>query len=94
MIGPFFTREKEWSGIFSTQDFDIVSLPCGQWFDLHILANGFATKCCIDQTGFADEKYDTRKHHALDIYRQSLPLRQSLPDRQTVTGCGECTHLG
>lgn len=96
-IRPFFswegdeksgTKEKEQSGVFSTQDFGIGSLPCGQWFDLHILANGFATKCCIDQTGFSDGKYDTRKHHALDIYRQSLP------GRETVTGCGNCTHLG
>ena len=102
-IRPFFSwegdentgaKEREDSGVFSADDYGVASLPCGQWFDLHILANGFATKCCIDQTGFSDDKYDTRNHHALDIFRQSLPLRQTQPGRETVTGCVGCTHLG
>ena len=102
-IRPFFVwegdektgaREREQTGVVDGQGFDVTALACGQWFDLHILANGFATKCCIDQTGFSTDKYDARQHHALDIYRQSQSLRRSLPGRGSVSGCESCAHLG
>jgi hypothetical protein len=40
-------------------DFDplrISNYSCGQWFDLHILANGYVTNCCIDENGYADRQ--------------------------------------
>lgn len=68
---------------------------CGQWYDLHILANGYATKCCIDEAGFkGQEKFDCSKRHVLDIYRENQPLRDELPSRENVDGCEGCLHLG
>lgn len=74
---------------------NVKSFSCGQWFDLHILANGYATKCCIDETGFVgDERYDTRNRNVLDIYKEGHELRQNLLSRSTVEGCNGCMHLG
>ncbi|MAF84526.1 MAG: hypothetical protein CL797_10545 [Chromatiales bacterium] len=69
------------------------NLPCGQWFDLHILANGYVTKCCIDEAGFSDKAYNTVDNNCLDLYARTLPYRQHLPSRITVQGCEECIHL-
>ncbi|MEM9284261.1 MAG: radical SAM protein [Pseudomonadota bacterium] len=72
-----------------------LNFSCAQWFDLHVLASGYATKCCIDETGFVGEdRYDLSKHHALDVYGHSRWLRDELPDRSGVSGCGGCRHLG
>ncbi len=74
---------------------DISGFPCAQWYDLHVLANGFVTKCCIDEKGYVgDVQYDTRHRNVIDIYRQSRSLRDGLPARRDVAGCEGCTHLG
>lgn len=70
-------------------------LPCGQWFDLHILANGYVTKCCIDETGHRGHaRYDIRRNNALAIYRERDDYRDSLPSRCNVRDCQGCFHLG
>ncbi len=70
-------------------------LPCGQWFDLHILANGYVTKCCIDETGFMGmEEFDIRKNNALDVYRRRNDFLHTLPARGKVSDCNGCFHLG
>lgn len=72
-----------------------LNFSCAQWFDLHILASGHATKCCIDETGFiGDDDYDLSKRHALEVFAQSRWLRDELPDHSGVSGCGGCRHLG
>ncbi len=68
---------------------------CAQWFDLHILASGYVTKCCIDESGFNhNETYNVSHRNALEIFAESARLRQQLPDRTTVEGCEGCQHLG
>ncbi len=70
-------------------------LPCGQWFDLHILASGYVTKCCIDETGHqGQEQYDVRKRNALEIYRDGRDHRHRLSGRGEITDCRGCFHLG
>ena len=59
---------------------------CGQWFDLNILANGYATKCCIDETGFDEDAFNAAKNHCLDIYAKTLPYRQQLPSPRHSAG--------
>ncbi len=60
----------------------ITQFACGQWFDLHILANGYLTKFCIDETGHVgDANFDTRSHDDLDIYQAGFSRRVSLPPR-------------
>ena len=72
-----------------------LNFACAQWFDLHILANGYATKCCIDETGFTgDERFNCFTRNALDIFAESKTLREHLPDRSGVGGCKDCRHLG
>lgn len=71
------------------------AFACAQWFDLHTLANGYVTKCCIDETGYVGhEEFDASRHNVLDIYRRRLALRRDLPQRRTVPGCQGCLHLG
>jgi sulfatase maturation enzyme AslB (radical SAM superfamily) len=73
----------------------VTDYPCAQWFDLHILANGFVTKCCIDETGWGGKsKYDVRENHVLDIYQSAQSLREILPRRSMINNCTECFHLG
>lgn len=71
------------------------SFSCGQWYDLHILANGYATKCCIDEAGFTDnDRFNCQTNHVLDVYAQTRVLREELPPRKQVAGCEDCLHLG
>ena len=83
-----------------TQEFipkqrSVAGLGCAQWFDLHILSNGYVTKCCIDEAGFVGEElFDCQTRHVLDVYGESRNLRASLPGRSGVTGCEDCLHLG
>lgn len=106
-ILPFFTwqgdiaageQERQESMFFNRVDADIPSLVanlgCGQWFDIHILANGQVTKCCIDEAGHKQRDYDVRLNHVLDIYAKSMGLRQTLPARSRIVSCETCTHLG
>ncbi len=68
---------------------------CAQWFDLHILANGYATKCCIDESGFTgDERFNCSTRNVLNVFDESRWLRDTLPDRSDVSGCEGCRHLG
>lgn len=72
-----------------------INFSCAQWYDLHILANGVVTKCCIDETGFeGNEKFDSSRRHVLQIYGESASLRENLPGRSSVSGCKTCFHLG
>ncbi len=72
-----------------------INFSCAQWYDLHILANGVVTKCCIDETGFeGNERFDSNRRHVLEIYGASASLRENLPDRSSVNGCETCFHLG
>lgn len=74
---------------------EIDRLPCAQWCDLHILANGFTTKCCIDEAGYRGQlAYNTRLRHVLDIYREGRGLRNTMPGRGEVAACQGCLHLG
>jgi hypothetical protein len=103
-IRPFFQwmgeipagreEREEHHPLVSVEHQRLGELPCGQWFDLHILANGYATKCCIDESGFDDDKFNTATRNVLDIYKESLILRTNLPPRNRVGGCLGCTHLG
>ncbi len=68
---------------------------CGQWFDLHILASGYVTKCCIDESGYdGNPAYDVRLNDVLDIYRSTQDLRKRLPSRKDLPACSFCLHLG
>ena len=71
------------------------TFACAQWFDLHVLASGYVTKCCIDETGHrGDQDFDASQNNLLTIYRQTLAQRMNLPARSTVAGCEGCKHLG
>jgi len=70
------------------------NFPCAQWFDLHFLANGYTTKCCIDESGHSTANYDASKTNALHIYTLSQSLRETLPPRDKISGCQNCHHLG
>lgn len=103
-IRPFFswmgeidTGAKERDEVTSQliQEHNISSFPCAQWYDLHILANGYVTKCCIDESGYVnDPRYDTSTRNVLEIFHESQTLRLELPPRSSVNGCENCTHLG
>lgn len=84
------------SGLPNNPDSQLLDqLPCGQWFDLHILASGYVTKCCIDETGHQGQvRYDARVNNALAIYRERDDYRYSLPGRGKVRDCQGCFHLG
>ena len=74
---------------------EVSTMPCGQWYDLHILANGYTTKCCIDESGHNDDaKYDTRTRNVLEIYRENSINRCNLPARKDVKGCVGCLFFG
>lgn len=99
---PFFSwegdeksgsAERQATGILDDEGLNAAARPCGQWFDLHVLANGYVTKCCIDQTGFSEDAYDTRQHNVMDIFQRAGSLRENLPARGGVSGCETCTHL-
>ncbi len=71
------------------------TLPCGQWFDLHILANGFVSKCCIDETGYSNnDLFDASTNNVLAIFQRQHSLRLNIPARTSVSGCEKCMHLG
>jgi len=99
-IRPFFI----WTGTsskgekekkeYSSNATQLNHFPCAQWFDLHFLANGYMTKCCIDESGYSTDNYDASKMNALDIYSLSQALRETLPPRENVSGCNNCHHLG
>lgn len=72
----------------------IENLGCGQWFDLHILANGFITHCCIDEQGFIDKQYNTELENVLAIYGHRKQLRESGLARNKIKKCVGCFHLG
>lgn len=72
----------------------ISAFPCGQWFDLHILAHGYLTHCNIDERGFIDnEAFNVRKRNALDIFNDRLTLRNELPQRDSIEQCKNCECL-
>ncbi len=86
-------RENSLSQVNQTEK--VGEYGCGQWYDLNFLANGFATKCCIDEKGFIDDDlFDSRKRSALEIYGESRSLREKQPGRKNVNGCEGCVHLG
>ncbi len=85
-------REETTSQIGASTE--ALSFACAQWFDLHILANGYATKCCIDESGYTYERYNCFTNNALDVFSLSRDLRDALPDRSHVSGCEGCRHLG
>lgn len=84
------------SGLPNNQEFEqVLELPCGQWFDMHILANGYFTKCCIDETGYIGQKELSVKHNnALSIYQRLNEFRFKMPKRSSVLECKDCFHLG
>ena len=62
--------------------------PCGQWFDLHVLNNGFVTKYCIDETGyFSDIRYDARVNDLFFISGRQRSRRIDLPPRYYEPEC-------
>lgn len=74
---------------------DAEQIPCGQWFDIHVLANGYVTKCCIDETGYqGQERFNAAQRNLLSIYRERDNLKSTLPARVEVLACKGCTHLG
>lgn len=82
------------SGLPSPSAQQAAKFACGQWFDLHILANGYVTKCCIDETGYAGEAtFDALNNNVLDIYQAARSKRANLPPRREA-GCEGCFHLG
>jgi hypothetical protein len=103
-IRPFFqwmgdsgagADHRSASGLPAPKAWGTARFPCAQWFDLHILANGYVTKCCIDETGHAGETaFDVRTHDVLDIFQAGKGLRETLPERASVGGCAGCLHLG
>ena len=84
------------TGLPGVEENRVAGFPCGQWFDLHILANGCVTKCCIDESGYGGEAaFDVRYRHVLDIYQLGRGLRERLPARSDMMGgCEGCLHLG
>lgn len=78
----------------SANETEIFGLPCGQWFDLHILADGSVTKCCIDESGYRQPNYDATKRNVLDIFRDRIKQRRELPKRSSIIDCQQCLHLG
>lgn len=102
-IRPFFVwqggnragqSEQDAAGLVPMLPGAVTDLPCAQWFDLHVLANGFTTRCCIDETGFDQADFDLRHNHALAVFARSAGLREKLPGRGSIGGCETCTHLG
>ncbi|WP_448871321.1 radical SAM protein [Desulfobulbus propionicus] len=86
---------RDLKGLPSRESYiEISSLPCGQWFDLHVLANGFITKCCIDETGYNTEKFNAEHQNILSIYQNRQKLRTELPSRSSINECKGCLHLG
>ena len=82
-------------GLPSPKAHRATTFACAQWFDLHVLASGYVTKCCIDETGHdGDPAFDTAQHDVLTIYRNTLAQRMNLPARSTIAGCEGCKHLG
>jgi len=104
VIRPFFqwmgeinagAKERDNSVDKNSVIHQAAAFPCGQWFDLHILANGYTTKCCIDEKGHVGEAaFDVRFRHVLDIYREGRELRELLPARSGTKECKRCLHLG
>lgn len=73
----------------------VKTFSCGQWFDLHILANGYVTKCCIDENGYVGkDSFNVKNNHVLDIYAANSLLRENLPQRANVVDCNGCLFLG
>ena len=62
----------------------ILSQPCNQWNDLHILASGQVTKCCIDEAGYQEKDFSVEHNNVLDIYAKTLHLRQEFTSRSSV----------
>ena len=103
-IRPFFQwmggscvgqKHRNASRLPDLEETRVANFPCGQWFDLHILANGYATKCCIDENGHVGEAtFDIRYRHVLNIYQVRQGLRKRLPKRSDIGGCEGCLHLG
>jgi len=87
-------KERQLSKFFIDTAAEIATLGCGQWFDIHVLANGQITKCCIDEAGYQAEKFSARTHSILNLYRKSQHLRDRIPSRGGVSSCQTCTHLG
>lgn len=76
-------------------DNEVAQLPCGQWYDIHVLANGYVTKCCIDESGYAgQENFNAAKRNLLSIYQERDNLKTTLPPRVEVEACRGCFHLG
>ena len=78
----------------SCKDLSILEQPCNQWNDLHILANGQVTKCCIDEAGYQEKDFSVENNNILDIYAKTIPLGQKVTKRANVKGCENCTHPG
>ena len=78
----------------SYKDLTILEQPCTQWNDLHILANGQVTKCCIDESGYQEKVFSVEHNNILDIYAKTLHLRQKFTSRSNVKGCENCSHPG
>lgn len=103
-IRPFFkwmgnsdsgAAHRHNSSIQSPSPEIICNFACAQWFDLHVLANGQVTKCCIDETGYIGQAaFNVRIHNLLGIFRDSRNRRLELPARAEVAECKDCFHLG
>ena len=76
------------------KDISILNQPCTQWLDLHVLASGYATKCCIDEAGYSDADFSLRDNHTLEVFAKTRFLREEIYARKTIQGCKTCLHPG
>lgn len=100
IVRPFFNWKSsthtgsDYSELDSRNKY-ISDSPCGQWFDLHVLANGKLAMCCIDESGSESaESNDTFKHSLIDLYKKREKLRLSSSERSGIEFCNGCNFLG
>jgi hypothetical protein len=89
---PMVGSRGDWMGSVETEvTVPVPDVGCGQWFQLHILADGRQAFCCIDAEG-AFATGDATKTHVLEIYRNAEwnELRQPGLSRCAVGKCDVC----
>ena len=95
LFKPVVFPRMDWIGSVDVEPTNAIpQVGCGQWFELHFLADGREAFCCIDSDG----KYgsgDARSQNVIDIY--NAPARRQIrlhtTARKEVGVCALCTAL-
>jgi MoaA/NifB/PqqE/SkfB family radical SAM enzyme len=87
-------KKDAWLGFTEAQVQQVPDTACSRWFELSIMSNGIASRCCMDSEG-KHAIGDTNTHTLKEIYNAPLwrDRREKMISRRDLSDvCATCTY--